>query len=1000
LITKDILGSGVTGILDVGPFLDGFDIPDAPEFAMWKDRQQARLLPLIKDALVMLFGRCRRTGQSQRIEHLADRMLLLDELSEEAVRAKMEARALAGDRLTALRIYEDWARRMYAELRASPSETLEQLASRLRRGGWERIVVHDMPDPPPTHARPRTFVGRATEFGLLYQAWEELKQACGTHVLVMGDSGVGKTTLIERFTSTAILEGALVCRVQAYDVERSIPFSTLASLTTSLLDEPGSSTTHPDALAELAKIAPMIRSRFPSLPVIEDTSGETARVRLTDAFQELIRTLSEEHPLILVVDDLHLADEASIGVLHSVLRRSAALRILAVLAAREAELRQSPQATALKHGIAGLPGKLVALGPFDELHSNELLSALLSQDQVQPTAGIRKAIVRASGGIPMVLELLVQDWRSNGSWAIAVALDAMTTDMPVSLDPALAYGHIVGRISARLEPSTQNVLALASVLGRRLNDLAMYSVIDMSLGQTMAALSQLCEVRVLREGAGGLEFVNELVRAHVYTAIPSPVRKALHASVADRLLHSDYTGDAVSGLEVAWHSMRAGRVRDAVPHLLGGSVRALRSGAPQSAELALATSLNSLKGQDLIDATFLLVEALQEQGRWQESLDIIQTLGPESTQHRSQELFALSALARGHLGSSISQDLFDVAPALRTIVETCPHTPSRLRAALAAAHNLTLLRDKSLAREMLKLTDAIPVTDLDADQRGRLGLTRAMLLYQSGDLETSFEEARATLEQLLTGHIVNTVTVQLQRGLGVLRARQGRYEEAVSHQEEALRTAQCLGNEALAQEVAANLALFLGRLGRSQDQLDCAQKYSRISRTELSSFVEIQLTYSAAVALGRLGRPAEALRTLTDFEARLGTHLPGWILQPWLLWKADALMISGFREEANQVAGRAIRGYELRLEASAFAGCFARWLVLVCEPDETTRSRYILRQLSRDIEEYDRIDQLEILCANAKLGVNDPMLTHRIREKLLHLPPCTWAHMKELQVVA
>jgi len=208
-----------------------------------------------------------------------------------------------------------------------------------------------------------------------------------------------------------------------------------------------------------------------------------------------------------------------------------------------------------------------------------------------------------------------------------------------------------------------------------------------------------------------------------------------------------------------------------------------------------------------------------------------------------------------------------------------------------------------------------------------------------------------------------------------------------------------LGNEALAQEVAANLALFLGRLGRSQDQLECAQKYSRASGTELFSFVEIQLTYSAAVALGRLGRPAEALRTLTDFDPRLGTHLPGWILQPWLLWKADALMISGFREEAIQVASRAIRGYELRLEASAFAGCFARWLVLVCRPDETTQSRYILRQLSRDIEEYDRIDQLEILCANAKVGVDDSMLAHRIREKLLHLPTCTWAHMKELQVV-
>ena len=167
----------------------------------------------------------------------------------------------------------------------------------------------------------------------------------------------------------------------------------------------------------------------------------------------------------------------------------------------------------------------------------------------------------------MVLELLVQDWRSHGSDAIAIALDAMTAELPADLDPNLAYGHIVSRITNTLDPVARSVLALASVLGQRLNDLTMYSVIDLTLGQTMAALGQLCELRVLREGDVGLEFANKLIRAHTYTGIPSPVRKALHASVADRLLSSENALDTIAGLEVAWHSMRAGRLRDAVPHL-------------------------------------------------------------------------------------------------------------------------------------------------------------------------------------------------------------------------------------------------------------------------------------------------------------------------------------------------------------------------------------------------------------------------------------------------
>jgi len=107
------------------------------------------------------------------------------------------------------------------------------------------------------------------------------------------------------------------------------------------------------------------------------------------------------------------------------------------------------------------------------------------------------------------------------------------------------------------------------------------------------------------------------------------------------------------------------------------------------------------------------------------------------------------------------------AAALKTIMETCPHAPTRLRAALAAAQMGTLLRDGTLAGELLALTDAIPVNDFDADQHDALGLVRARLLYQAGDLEGSFELARATLQRLDDRHIVNTMAVQLQAGLGV-----------------------------------------------------------------------------------------------------------------------------------------------------------------------------------------------------------------------------------------
>jgi predicted ATPase len=412
--------------------------------------------------------------------------------------------------------------------------------------------------------------------------------------------------------------------------------------------------------------------------------------------------------VILVVDDLHLADEASLSVLHLVLRRSLADPLIAVFTAREGELAKSHQANSLRHSMCRLHRPPITLSPLDEEHTGELLTALLQHHDVKPSPNVRQLLMKASGGFPMVLELLVQDWRANGSSTVTLAFDAMTTDFCSGADPDLTYGQLLSRLTGAMDPLARSVLDLASVLGHRLNDLGMYSVIDLSLGQTMVALGQLSELRVLREGDAGLEFANELIRANAYSAIPSSVRKALHASVADRLLHSDQGLEPTSHLEIAWHAMRAGRLKDAVPHLLEGAKHAIRSGAPQSATRALSSALVSLHDNDLVDATVLLIEALQEQGLWRESLDAIASLEAHLAQTRAQELFALASLAKGYLGSAISSDIFERTETLKSIMQSCEHIPSRLRAARAAAYGLAFLRNRALASDLLGLLDGRP----------------------------------------------------------------------------------------------------------------------------------------------------------------------------------------------------------------------------------------------------------------------------------------------------
>jgi DNA-binding SARP family transcriptional activator/tetratricopeptide (TPR) repeat protein len=969
LLTTDILGSETTGLLDVAGFLDGFDIPDSSEFALWKDRQQARLLPMIKNALVLLIDRCRRTGESRQIEQLADRMLILDDLSEEGIRAKMEARAMAGDRLTALKLFEEWKANLWTELRAIPSRPVEQMAVTMRRGGWERTAIADIPVSPPERGRERVFVGRAREYGLLYECWESLKKGKAVHSMVLGDSGVGKTTLVERLTTAAGLEGASVARVQSYDLERNIPFATLGGLILGLLDRPGASATPAEALAELARTVPDVRRRFPGLPLASDSQGESARIRLTESFHELLKAIAEEHTVILVVDDLHLADEASLAVLHLVLRRAASEAIMAVFTARSGELNYASQAAILRESIKALGGQEITVGPLDEMKSIELLRSLLLEEDLKPTSIEQCALVKASGGFPMVLELLVQDWRTNGSSSAALALDAMTGEFVSGVGPVAAYGKILSRLTGTLEPATRSALDLASVLGHRLNDLSMYSVIDLSLGQTMAALGQLSEVRVLRDGDKGLEFTNELIRAHAYAAVPSSARKALHAAVADRFMHGKEPPESTSGLEIAWHCMRAGRVRESIPHLFSGASSAMRSGAPQSADRALASALPSLHDDDLLKGTILLVEALQEQGRWRESLNALETLNDFSVGAKTPEAFALAALARAYLGTPMGEWL-ELLPTLKEILQSCTHTLSRVRAAKAVAHATSGLRDRLLAREMLELVDQIPTLELDSDAQAQVALIRALFLFQAGEMEASYDLANSHLEQLRGRGHANALFVHLQTGLGSIRGRQGRYEEAAGHHERGLRFARLLGNDTLTSHICANLALCYGRLGRYEDQLVCAESSPTPTDAETMTFTEVHLACSVAYSHGIQGRTGDMREAIRQCDNRIGPHVPGSVAQSWLLWKADVLAVAGLRAEALETALEAVRGYQLKLECSALAGVFARWAAVTCMgTDDEERVRVFLGELDARLSDYDALDQVDILCAIVHCGL-------------------------------
>ena len=990
----DALGTEITGVLPVAAFLDGFDIADSAEFTHWKDRQQARLLPMIKDALVVLIDRCRRTGDSREIERLADRMLALDELSEEAIRAKMEARAFAGDRLTALEFYEEWRVKLAEELQAVPSDLVEGIAVRLRRRGWERTTLTNIPTVPTDQWRGRPFIGRAAEYRILYEAWEAVRRGEPGHALILGDSGVGKTTLVEKLTTAAGLEGAAISRVQCYDVEREIPYSTVSNLILGLLDRPGVSATSPQVLAELSRTVPAVRHRFPSIPAAGESQGESTRIRLAEAFHEMLTTIAEEHPVILVVDDLHYADDVSLAVLHLVMRRARNQCIMVLLLARPGELSQAPHAAGLRTAASLLGLREIEVLPFPDAAGLELLTILLPTDEPQPSVAVQRALLRAGAGYPMVIELLVQDWRNNGEQSLALSMSAMREDFGLARPSEAPYGRILQSITRSLDRITHSVMNLAAMLGHRLNDFTMYAIVDLTAGQTMSGMAELVRRRVLRDGSHGLEFVNEMVRTAAYMGVPATLRRVLHGKIADRFLEEHSLGDESLGLEVAWHCIRAGRGQHATPYLLNGARDAMARGALHEAEYSLTTALPHLSGSARAEGLLLLVEVMQDQGRWEESVCPLQ----DPILSEVSDLASIFLITANHriMHWSAERLLSDVVH-LHYILQFASDVPTRIRAIHAAAHLLADLRDEHLSMQLLASAESIPTENLRQGYVDELELSKAQLQYQAREHSASRCRIMRLVERLESGGTTSSALSDLYCGLGATYCSAGRYSDAHREFFKGYEVASRLANETTRGILAAQLALCCGRLGDYKEQLAWSNTALGIFTTSFGGYGEVQATYYASFAHAMTGDLRRAADTISDLRTRLPCSSPRWLQQVSLLLEADILHLTGQMAPAVRRAREALDYTMLTSYSASFAGLFARWLALVSDSTDEKRSAVIwLESTLSKLDRHDAIDQVEILCACIHMGIGSVAIRNAVEDKLAELPYSTTDQLQRL----
>jgi DNA-binding SARP family transcriptional activator len=977
LESGNILGDDLTLPLEVDGFLNGFEVDDAPEFGIWQDSQQARLLPLIQTGLHTLIDFARRTANVTELSRHADRLLSLNDLSEEAVRARMEALALTGDRITALRIFEEWSDRLHAELGAKPSRLIDGMAIRLRRRGWERPAESPVPTVRTEQWRDRLFVGRSREYRTLYEAWEQVSRAEPRHTIIFGDSGVGKTTLADRLGTAIALEGATLARVRCFELERGIPYATVGSAIETLLDRPGAAATTPTSLAEIGRIVPAVRRKYPDLPAPEEVQGESARIRFAEATLELLLCLMEEHPVVLVVDDFHLADEASLAVLHLIMRRVEDRPFMVLLTSRSELPDNATHAIRIRDGAGYLRLGTLDLDPMDQADSEALFDALVHGSQSRPSPTERRAILQAAGGYPLALELFLRDWEEHGQRSIALSVGAMTAD--VHANPEQSYQRLAEGILRDLDPTSRMVLQVATLLDRRMNEFDMYRVVDVSAAQTMASLSHLVGRRALRDAGSGLEFVNPAIRAHGYLNIPASLRRALHGLVADKLLERSRAGEGIPGLEIAWHCIRADRASEAGPYLLAGAREAMHAGAPHEAELALRSGMDLLDDNQRPQGRLLLAETLQELGRWADSLEVLGPGKMSGGTEYSTRAEILEVTARHRLGQFATSEQVELLAVLEeTIRSQVFDAETRVQACRAAVSIASKLSDYTVFTRLLAALNSIPKSTIGSLARAKCFVAEATLHYHLRDIASS-KACLLSAEALLGPEMFSSpLLAALRIGLGAIACADGRYDEGKPHLAKAYAAGCKMDNTDVVVQASANLSLCSVRLGDYAAGIRWGQLCTGHIGSSYYPEYLVQAAYCTALSYALLGRRQEALDTMGLTTPIVDSFGISWLGQKWALFNADICYVVGRCSEALGWAEAGLTGGWTALQAERHAGPYARWVAkLAIERSDPQYAAIALEQVFRKGDELDVLDQLELAAVKAALlreGADVPTL--------------------------